>query len=244
MKAILIDDEEPSRIILEQLLQWHCPQVKLLAKCSGVDEGIDAISKHQPDIVFLDIAMPNKNGFDLFRELDELNFDVVFTTAYDEFALEAFKVHATAYLLKPIDKELLISTIENIEKKKTKNVDASEMQALLSLIQKQKPKTGKVGIPTMEGVEYLQVDSIVRCLAEGNYTRIYVDDGTEIYVSKSLKIVENMIDNPIFIRPHNSHLINSKRIKKYIKGAGGHLILDDGTSIPVSRAKKDVMDTL
>lgn len=244
MKAIIIDDEEPSRIILEQLLKWHCPEIELMAKCAGVDEGLLAIKQHEPNVVFLDIAMPNKNGFDLFKELDEVNFDVVFTTAYDEFAIEAFKVHASAYLLKPIDKDLLIATIENINKKMDKRGDAGQIQSLLKMLQVDKPRTGKVAIPTMEGIEYVETNTITRCLAEGNYTRIFIEDGAEIYVSKSLKIIESLIDNNIFIRPHNSHLVNSKKIKKYVKGSGGYLVLDDETTIPVSRTRKDVIESI
>lgn len=244
MKAILIDDEEPSRIILEQLLKWHCPTVELVATCSGVDEGLVAIQQHEPEIVFLDIAMPNKNGFDLFKALDEVNFDVIFTTAYDEFAIEAFKVHATAYLLKPIDKDLLIETVDNIQKRNSKMQNTGHVQELLKMLQKEKSKTGKVAFPTMEGMEYVDLETIVRCFAEGNYTRIFIEDGSEIYISKSLKIVQGLIDNDLFIRPHNSHLVNSKRIKKYIKGAGGYIVLEDGTTIPVSRTRKDVINLL
>jgi len=244
MNAIIIDDEKPSRIILEQLLDWHCPTINLLAKCANVDEGLASINRVNPDLVFLDIAMPNKNGFDLFKEMNTINFEVIFTTAYDEFALEAFKVHASAYLLKPIDKDLLIAAVNKIEQRHSKQLAPTKIFDLLKEMQQNKHKSSKVAIPTMEGIEYIEATKIIRCFAEGNYTRIYVEQGTVILISKSLKQVEAILDNQLFIRPHNSHLVNSGKIKKYIKGSGGQLIMDDNTIVPVSRSRKDALQNI
>ena len=240
LKAIIVDDESHCRVTLQKLIDWHCPSVEIINGCGSADEAKKSIISHKPDLVFLDIAMPIKNGFDLLNELDNIDFDVIFTTAFDEFAIEAFKVHAAAYLLKPIDKNELIDAIHNLSKKRQEsNLSEAQITAIFKVLSEQNSDFQRIAIPTSEGIEFVDPKHIIRCVAEGNYTRIQVKDNKDIFISKTLKQVEKLINNPSFIRPHNSHLVNMLFVKKYVKGVGGQLIMDDDTAIPVSRYRKE-----
>jgi two-component system LytT family response regulator len=240
LKAIIIDDEEAARITLSKLLEWNAPDVNIVALCSNVDDAIHCIHKHQPDLIFLDIEMPVKNGFDLLQEIGTINFEVVFVTAYDQFAVEAFKRHALAYLLKPVDEDELKIVIDRAKKHITSPLNEETLSKLFESLQIQQPTFNKIAIPTIEGLELIKVDQIVRCSSDGNYTYIHLSVADPILVSKTLKQIEEQLQQyNQFVRVHHSHLVNLFFVKRYQKGKGGSLVMEDNSIVPVSRSRKD-----
>ena len=239
LSAIIIDDEIHCRKTLDQQLKWTCPEVTVVSSCNGSKEGIEAIKKFQPDLVFLDIEMPEMNGFELLETLGTINFETIFTTAYDAYAVRAFNESAVAYLLKPIVEEDLRSAIDKVISKRGKDKTLDELLTLFRQLEKN-GTTDKIAFPTIEGLEFVSRKNIIRCEADSNYTKIFIQGQRALLISKTLKDVSALINRPnIFLRPHASHLININYIKKYLKGVGGQIIMDDGTVIPVSKGRKD-----
>lgn len=238
IRAIIIDDESNCRSALLKQLEWSAPQIEILATCENVDTGLDAIKHYQPDLIFLDIEMPGKNGFDLLKSFDQIDFEVIFTTAYDAFALEAFKVHAIDYLLKPIDEDALLEAIKrvNIHIKNKKPI--SRIQELIQHINLNQPEK-RIPFPTSEGVEFISTSDIIRCESEGSYARIFYNAPKPLFIAKSLRQIEDLINSDDFIRVHQSHLVNARHILRYLKADGGQLVLSDNSHIPISRGKKD-----
>ena len=242
LKALIIDDEEAARVSLMKLLEWNAPEVEIAACCRNVDEGLKAIEVHQPDLIFLDIEMPLKNGFDLLNEVKEINFEIIFITAYDEFAIEAFKQHALAYLLKPIDEEELRIALKRAKQQRPNQMNETTLVKLFDSLKIQQPQLNKIAIPTLDGLELIRLDTIIRCNSEGNYTQIHRTNNEKILVSKTLKQIENQLSSySQFIRVHNSHLVNLLFVKRYKKGKGGSLIMEDDAIVPVSRTRKEYL---
>lgn len=238
INAILIDDEINALEMLEWLLDTYCPQVKIITKCSSAQMGKDAIVKHNPDIVFLDIEMPKMNGFDLLESIADKKFEVVFTTAYDQFAVRAFRFAALNYLLKPIDPDDLISTINRFEEKKN-NPQKEQFELLFkNLLQKEKP-IDRVALSTNEGLVFLQTAEIMYCKAESNYTHVVTKEGKKITVAKTLKEIDETLSGNDFHRVHNSYLVNINHVSKFIRNDGGYILMPDNTEISISRQKKD-----
>ena len=239
IKAIIIDDESKCRSVLEKQLEWNCPNVNVISSMANPKKAIDAVNQLQPDLIFLDIEMPEMNGFEFLQQFDSIGFDVIFTTAYDEYALRAFQIYAAAYLLKPIDEEQLQSAVTQVTDRKPTPLN-QETISLLFESMKHSGKTKKVAIPTSEGLEFIDREKIIRCQSSGNYTRIFIEQRQELLVSKTLKIIEDLLDDPlVFIRSHAAHLVNLNYVAKYLKGSGGQLVMDDGSVIPVSKSKKE-----
>lgn len=245
LTTIIVDDEFHCRESLAKQLKWSAPHVDVLKKFEKPKSALNYLLTHPVDIVFLDIEMPIMNGFELLQEIPEINFDVIFITAYDQFALRAFQVHAASYLLKPIDESELLEAIDYVVSKKPASLSQEIIMQLFEATKKNN-KTTKVAFPTSEGLEFLDRDQIIRCESEGNYTRIFFKDRSPLLISKTLKIVAELINEPDqFIRSHASHLVNFNYIAKYIKGSGGQLIMDDGFVVPVSKQKKsNLFDSL
>jgi len=239
IRAAIVDDEAKCRSVLEKQLELFCPEVSVIASFGNPLDAISGVKEIQPDLVFLDIEMPEMNGFEFLQQFETLSFDVVFTTAFDEYALKAFQVHAVDYLLKPIGEEELISAVRQVSGRKSKPLNQEVIMHLFKSMQKT-GKSKKVAIPTVEGLEFIDRDKIIRCQSSGNYTKILVDNRSELMVSKTLKVIEDLICDPIvFVRCHAAHLVNLNYVAKYIKGAGGHLVMDDGVVIPVSKSRKE-----
>jgi two-component system LytT family response regulator len=238
IKALVVDDEKKARDILTGMLNAHCPQVNVIGQADSVSVAEELIRSTKPDLVFLDIEMPFGNGFDLLDRTRDLNFDVVFTTAFDHYAVKAIKFSAFDYLLKPIDvDELKIAVDRLIQNKKDQNSFYGKIENLLSEIKiNGKPK--RIAIPSLEGISIVNIDEIIRCEADTNYTRIYLINGEAILVSKTLKEYEDMLTEYHFVRVHHHNLINLNHVQKYIKGEGGYAIMSDGSSVEVSRRKK------
>lgn len=245
IKAILIDDEKNALEMLEWQLENYCPQVQVCALCSSADEGITAIQQHVPQLVFLDIEMPHKNGFEVIYAFPEPSFDVVFTTAYDQFAIKAFKFAALDYLLKPIDADELVDAVQRYEKKQRHHQFKDQLDILLQQYKQPQLAPGRIPFATQEGLVFIRPETIVRCEASSNYTTLHFSDKTKMVVSKTLKDVEDLLNPYGFFRVHHSHLINLQQVSRYVKADGGFIEMADGSQVPVSRQRKDfVLDVL
>ncbi len=236
LSVAIVDDEDHCRESLSQQIKWSCPELEIIGLASSKKEALTLLSKKVPDILFLDIEMPGGNGFQLLEEVGEVNFAIIFTTAYDEFALDAFRVSAVDYLLKPVDGEELRSAVDKINK----GLKHSR-EHLNTLIRHLNKPVGarKIRFPVSDGFEYVKEEDIVRCESDGAYTHIFLTAKRKLFLSKTLKQVHELIDSDRFIRVHHSHIVNADLIQRYQKGKGGQIILEDGSVVPVSRSKKD-----
>ncbi len=242
IKAIIIDDEEPAARRLADLIAKHCsPLIKVAGMFYTVSDGVAAIKKLQPDLVFLDVQIHNQTGFDLLKQLPDKNFDVIFVTAYEKYAVQAFRFSAIDYLLKPVEAEDLKQAVEKIRSKKPEDSLVNKFQTLLENVTQLKQYTPpkKIIVPTITGFELLPVIDILRCQSDVNYTTIHMQGGQKLVVAKTLKEFEEMLGEYNFFRIHNSHLVNLAYIKRYQKGKGGAVILMDGTELEVSHRRKD-----
>jgi two-component system LytT family response regulator len=237
LTAIIIDDEPKGRLALKQKLVSYCPQVDVIGEAGDGSEGLKLIQKFSPAIVFLDIEMPRMNGFEMLHELKEKNFHLIFTTAYDQYAIKAIKYAAFDYLLKPIDIEELKLSIEKIAS--TAPTQTEKKLATLQQNLQSKSLSNKIAIPTLEGLLFFNISDIIHLEAQSNYTTIYFSAHPKLTASRTLKEFEELLPQDIFFRPHHSHLINLNYIKRYIKGDGGQIEMQNGNYVDVARRKKD-----
>jgi two-component system LytT family response regulator len=236
--AIIIDDEAKGRLALREKLSAYCPLVQVLAEACNGQEALLLIQHHKPQLVFLDIEMPRMNGFEMLNALPEKNFHVIFTTAYDQYAIRAIKYAAFDYLLKPIDIEELKTAVEKIDLKET-NQTKKQVELLQQNIEHPKKQLNKLAIPTLDGLLFFDINDIIHLEANSNYTFIHFLGKPKITASKTLKEFEEILPESLFFRTHHSHLINLNYIKRYIKGDGGQIELQNGTYVDVSRRKKE-----
>ena len=239
IRGIIVEDEIRSRDTLRGLLKRYCKNVEIIAEADSYRSGLAAIRKHHPDVVFLDIQMPDGSGFKLLEELDEIKFEIIFTTAFDQFAIKAIKFSALDYLLKPIDPEELVNALKKVENKISKGKLNQNIQVLLDNIKSRDADPPKIILSTFEKIHIIETDNILRCESDNYYTNFFLTDGKQILVSKTLKENEAMLGEHNFIRPHKSHLVNVKYIKGFLRNDGGYIEMTDGSKIPVSRRKKE-----
>ena len=237
LTAIIIDDEQKGRIALKQKLKDYCPDVQLTGEAEDGDEGIKQIEKYRPDIVFLDIEMPRMDGFEMLRQLPEKKFHLIFTTAYDQYAIKAIKYSAMDYLLKPIDIEELRLAVSKVNDQM--HPQTEKKLVLLEQNLKNKNAFNKIAIHTLEGLLFFNISDIIHLEAKSNYTLIYFSNQHKLTASRTLKEFEDLLPDDIFFRPHHSHLINLNYIKRYIKGDGGQIEMQNGNYVDVSRRKKE-----
>ena len=237
LSAVIVDDEEHCRETLVKQLEWSCPNVEVIGQAESVEKAKHLLARKTPDVLFLDIEMPGGTGFDLINQLQDVSYSVIFTTAYDEFALDAFKVNAIDYLLKPIDGDALKNAVEKVEKMMPEQMNENLDRLLAQMGGHVSSK--KIAFPVSDGLSFVEMNDIIRCESEGAYCHIFISNQPKLFLSKTLKQVSELINHEKFLRVHNSHLINTDFIKSYIRGKGGQVIMDDGTSIPVSRSRKD-----
>lgn len=237
INAVIIDDEQDAREDLLYLLQKHCPQVKVTGQADSVESGIPVIDRLNPDLLFLDIHMASGTGFDLLSRLSNITFEVIFVTAYDEYAIKAFKFSALDYLLKPVRTEELIHAVTRLETKNRGN--ASERVKLLSNHSKNNKTFTEIALPSSNGIEIIHVQDIIRCEAQINYTNFILKNGRRIIVARTLKEYEELLTPCNFIRIHKSHLINMNHVKRYIRSDGGAVVMADGAELELSRRKKE-----
>jgi two-component system LytT family response regulator len=240
IKAVIIDDEMHCRKTLGMLLKEYCPEVQVIEQCDNGETGIEVIRKLNPDLVFLDIEMPHMNGFEMLEKLSEISFTLIFTTGYDQYAIKAFRFSALDYLLKPVDHEELKKAVTRAVQHLLPPLP-QQLEILLQRINQHAPAINKIALPTMEGLQMIPVDSIISCASERNYTFILLKNNLKIVVSKILKEVEEMLEEYSFLRVHHSYIVNLNEISKYVKGEGGYLVMSDGSSVDVSRSKKEIL---
>ncbi len=242
IKVVIVDDEQDAINSIALIINEYCSNAEVVGTASSAVEGRDVILNQQPDLVFLDIEMPRGNGFDLLEMLPERHFEVIFITAYNNFAIKAFKYSAIDYILKPIDIEEFIESVNKAEQrievgKKQPDSKVSKYDLLLENIRTNKPT--KIMVPTSEGQIYIEIKDISRIEAEGSYSLLFLNNSNKLLVSKNLKEFETMLDENDFFRPHNSHLINLEHVKKYVLKDGGYIEMTDGTVVPISRRRKE-----
>lgn len=237
LKTIIIDDEPASRNLLEKMLQDYCPGVIVEATAENVAEGIAAIEKYKPDLVFLDIEMPDKTGFDLLASMDPIDFEVIIITGYEKYAIKAFKTVALDYLLKPIDVVELETAVKRVAEKRNK---VQENKNFNVFVQNWKANGHEqIALASNDGFLFVKIKDIVYCKGDGSYTYFYLKGGERITVSKNLGEFDELLGDKGFFRVHKSFLINLNEMKKYIRGEGGYVVMNNGDTVDVSKRKKE-----
>lgn len=235
-KAIIIDDEEGARMTLQALLSNYVPEIELLASCSNVPDGVLAINKYNPDVVFLDIEMPEYSGFELLDFFKEINFEIIFATAYSQYAIKAFEISAVDYLLKPIDLEPLKAAVHKLSEKKQQANIMQRLELMKETFRGEDIR--KIALPMSDGLLFVDINQIVLFEADRAYTHVFLSNGSKLTVSKPMRIFEEILDNrTFFYRPHRSNLINLNYMKKYNRGES-LIVMDNQTMVSISREKK------
>ncbi|MBD0375648.1 MAG: response regulator transcription factor [Flavisolibacter sp.] len=241
IKAILVDDEVHCLDTLSILLEKYCPQVHVLEKCRSAEEALKAIETLNPSLVFLDIEMPAMNGFEMLEQFAQVPFAVIFTTSYDQYAIKAIHISALDYLLKPIDPKELVTAVQKIQTQKHLP-SAEQFRLLLDRLQNRETSFRKIAVSTVEGFELIPVEQIVRCEANDNYTYIFLKNNNKIIACRNLKEVEGqLLHFSFFLRVHHSYIVNLNEVTKYVRGEGGYVVMSDGSSVNVSRSRKEML---
>ena len=238
LKAILIDDELNSLENLQSKLQKYCPTVKVLAALEKPEEGVERVRQQKPDVLFLDIEMPRMNGFRFVEELGDFEGEIIFITAYNHFAIEAMRISAFDYLVKPVSIADLQNAVTRLQQQRGRHTK-ERLNVLKQSIAENKSQDNKIAVPTNEGLEFIVIKTIVRIESSTNYSRLYLTNKHSLLVTKLLKDFEELLTPYRFFRVHNSHLINLNYISKYIRGDGGQVIMQNGDVVDVSRRKKE-----
>lgn len=241
VRAIIVDDEQHCIETLTWQVGKYVPEIEILQAFNNPAEAMAYLTTHTVDLVFLDVEMPEMSGFDLLNALPEIDFEVIFATAHDEFAIKAFHASAIDYLLKPVNKDLLIAATKKVLEKKKPAILPEQIEILKNALGLTKVQKERIAVPTQEGLHFVKVSEILYCISDSNYTFIHLDSGQKLLVSKTLKEIEAMLPNESFLRIHHSHLINFTKIEKYIRGDGGYVVMDDKKSLSVSRSRKEML---
>lgn len=239
LKAIIVDDEPYCSEALSTLLE-DCPDVEVINVCHNAEDALSTIRKYSPDLVFLDVEMPKMNAFEMLEQLPSVNFEIIFTTSYDQYALKAIRFSAIDYLLKPVDQEELLNAVQKVIRRNQKPI-AQQLEILMQKIHQPSTPINKIAMPTMEGLQMIPVDSIISCESDSNYTILLLKNNKKIVVSRTLKEMEELLEEHSFARVHRCYLANLNEVEKYVKGEGGYLVMSDGTTIDVARNKKEVL---
>jgi len=241
IKTIIIDDETHCLDTLDIQLTKFCPQVEIKQRCNSAQEGLEAIARHAPQLVMLDIEMPTMNGFELLEMFKEIPFAVIFTTGYDKYAIKAIRFSALDYLLKPIDPKELIIAIQKIDNQRHPPT-SEQVQMLVDKMRNREIIFMKIAVPTAEGFELIRANEIVTCEADNNYTYLYLTDGKKITACRTLKEVEEQLESfPAFVRVHHSYIVNLNEVTRYVRGEGGYLVMSNSTTVNVSRSRKEAL---
>jgi two-component system LytT family response regulator len=236
IRAIIVDDEPYCCEALAILLERYCPQVEPAGSYHSGAEALTAIRELRPQLLFLDIEMPRMNGFELLERIKDIPLQLIFTTSYDQYAIKAIRFSAMDYLLKPIDREELQRSVQKVEQRL---LFPLQIDMLLKKLQNPTQQFNKIAIPTMEGLHMVPVDHILYCTSDSNYTILSLKDQQKIVASRTLKEIEELLEDHSFLRVHHSSLINLNEVVKYVKGEGGYLVMSDGASVNVSRSRKE-----
>jgi two-component system LytT family response regulator len=238
--AIIVDDEPDCCESLATLLERYCAEVRIIDICYSAHAALKSIREQKPQILFLDIEMPFMNGFQLLENLDAINFELIFTTSYDQYAIKAIRFSALEYLLKPIDLEELQFAVQKAVKRNLYPLP-QQLEILLEKLKHPTIPLNRIAIPTLEGFQFVPAESIIRCESQNNYTFLFLKDKKKLTASRNLKDIEEMLEDYSFIRVHNSFLVNINEVEKYIKGEGGYLIMTDGSTVSVSRSRRELL---
>jgi len=238
--ATIVDDEPYSCESLATLLERYCPDVRVLDICYSASSALKSISQQKPRLLFLDIEMPHMNGFELLEKLPDLDFELIFTTSYDQYAIKAFRFSALDYLLKPIDRDDLRKAVQKAVNSNS-HISSQQVKILLEKLNHPTITVNKIAIPTLEGLQMILVESIIHCEADRNYTIINLKNKQKMVASKTLKEIEETLEDYPFIRVHHSHIINLNEVEKYMKGEGGYLLMSNGANVDVSRSRKEFL---
>jgi two-component system LytT family response regulator len=240
LKTVIVDDEPDAVGFINSIIGEYCPELEVVGKAGNINEGVSEIKLNKPDLVFLDVEMPNGTGFDLLAQFPEKEFEVVFITAFNHYAIKAIKFSAVDYILKPININEFIEAVKRvIEKRKNKTSRSSD--ALKVLMENlRSPHPSRLAIPTSEGMEYLNPKDIIRIESDRSYSWFFITGNRKVLVSRHLKEFQDLLGDRSFFRSHNSHLINLRFVRKFIRHEGGIIEMQDGTQIPISRGRKDL----
>ena len=240
IKALLVDDQDFCLEMLKDLLDTHCSrQVRVLASCTTGKDALKQIPRLKPDVIFLDVEMPGMTGFEMLKKIQRREFDVVFTTSYDKYMVDAMRHSAVDYLMKPIQPDELKASVGRLVKRHHHSISGDQVQELFDNLRSRKNRFNKIALPTRDGLVFVAIDQILQCESDSNYTTIYLNNGETMLITKTLKDIEALIDSDEFFRIHHSHLVNLNHIKRYVKGAGGYVILADNSTVNVSRNRRD-----
>jgi two-component system LytT family response regulator len=241
IKAVIVDDEKISLNALASKLQTLCPDIAVLQLYDNPKKAQQEIPSLRPDVLFLDIEMPNVNGFTLLKNIAPVNFEVIFTTAYSEYAIAALRISALDFLLKPIDANELVNAVKRLDEKLKRHSEnrLEEQLQLFFQYQKQPGQLDKIALPVLNGLEFIEVNDIIKVQGENVYSIFFLVDGRKIVVSRTLKETEQLLSRWSFMRVHKSYIINLHYIKRYTKGEGGVVELSDGSEVEVSRRSKN-----
>lgn len=240
IRTVVIDDEPYSCEALVELLTKYCPEVEVVQVCHSGTDGLRAIKDHEPELLFLDIEMPRMNGFELLEKAGEIDFALIFTTSYDQYAIKAIHMSALDYLLKPIDREELQKAVQKVRQRRVR-AQAQQVEILLRKLANPAAPISKIALATLEGLQLVPIDSVICCTSDSNYTTFRLKGKEKIVVSKTLKEVEELLGECSFQRVHHSSVVNLNEISKYIKGEGGYLVMSDGSHVDVSRSRKEML---
>lgn len=232
--ALILDDEQSNRTLLRHMLSSHCPKIGTIYEAGSVAEAEKRFHENEIDVVFLDVEMPGENGFDLLKKLKQIDFKIIFVTAYDAYALRAIKYSALDYLLKPLDQTELVEAVNKLETSLSQN---DQIDLLTYNLQNGNNK--RVALTTQAEVLFVEVSHIIRLQAEANYTKIYLTDEAPILLSGNIGHYEKLLNDQRFYRSHQSHLVNLDHVKKYVKSEGGYFVMNEGSQVPISRLKRD-----
>jgi two-component system LytT family response regulator len=238
IKAIIVDDEKHSLESTDILIRKFCPTVRITGLAASPEQGIELIESLRPDLVFLDIAMPRLNGFELLQSLKYRGFHLIFTTAYNAYAIEAFRVNAIDYLLKPIEAEELVGAVEKVRQRMEDVRMLHSVDRIIRNLEDSGMKRSRLALPIEGRIVMLDHEQIIYCESDGNYTRLFLTGGGSIMISRTLKDIDNMLRGPAFFRIHHSYLVNIRHVSEYLRGEGGEVILSNGKHLPVSRNRK------
>jgi len=240
LKTVIIDDEVNAVEFISSVISEYCPALEVTGKANDVTEGVQKIQELKPDLIFLDVEMPNGTGFDLLTQFPEKDFDVIFITAFNHYAIRAIKFSAVDYILKPINISEFIEAVNKAVLKRS-NPPLNPNENFRILLENLKTATpSRLAIPTSDGMEYLNPKDIIRIEADRSYSWFYLTGNRKILVSKNLKEFQDLLGDRNFFRSHNSYLINLKFVHKYVRKEGGYIEMQDGSQIPVSRNRKDL----
>jgi two-component system, LytTR family, response regulator len=238
INCMILDDEPQNVKLLSRMLAEYCPNLQVLAAETDAGKGLTLIEQLHPQLLFLDVEMPRLNGFDVLKQLEPIDFEVIFVTAYNKYAVEAFEVHATGFLTKPVSAEKLMAAVDTASRRITEKAVNKNIFSLLAQTTTEK-QVEKIPLSTSTGLLFVKITDIMYCESSGNYTHFFMHDDQKVVVSRQLGEYEKLLPEKNFIRIHDKYIINLAYIKSYIKGSGGDVVLENGKELPVASRRKD-----